>query len=225
MSISDNVHLTLRRRLMSGHYVPGTQLKEEAVAADLDVSRTPVRSAIQRLITEGLLEPAPKRGAIVTQWTAKDAEDIFNLRIMLEGYGASLAANLIDPAGIMEMKRLNNEMDAAARSKADGHLDEIHRLNLEFHKAIYQACGSGHLRAFGCGLLEFPLVIGGFYIYDDEDIMQSIRQHAEIIAALEAGNPDWAKAAVTCHLAAAIERFRRSGTIGSTDAGQRRDLS
>lgn len=213
MSISDNVHLTLRRRLMSGYYDPGTQLKEEAVASDLDVSRTPVRSAIQRLISEGLLEPAPKRGAVVTEWSAKDAEDIFNLRIMLEGYGASLAARHIQDEDLDAMSTLNSQMQIALKESAEGYLDEIHRLNLAFHTSIYRACGSAHLRTFGCSLLEFPLVIGGFYIYDDADMNESFRQHGEIIAALRARNPDWARAAVACHLAAAIERFKRSGRI------------
>lgn len=213
MSVSETVHLTLRRRLMSGHYDPGSQLKEEAVAKDLGVSRTPVRAAIQRLVAEGLLEPAPKRGAIVTQWRREDAEEIFNLRIMVEGYGASLAARLIGPEEVARLERLNEAMARAVREKQEGYLDEVHRLNLEFHTGLFEAGGNAYLRTFGTGLLEYPLVIGGFYIYSDDDMAESIRQHGELISALRAGNPEWAKAAMTCHLAAAIERFRRGGPV------------
>lgn len=210
MNVSEKVSLILRRRLMSGFYNPGAQLKEESVAADLGVSRTPVRTAIQRLIAEGLLEPAPKRGAVVTEWRRSDVEEIFNLRIMLEGYSASLAARRISEERIERMEHLNRCIAEAVLRKDDQYLDVVHRANLEFHQIIYDSCGSGHLRMFGSSLLEFPMMVGGFYIYSDADMAESIRQHQEIISSLRARNPEWAKAALTCHLAAAIERFRRS---------------
>lgn len=213
MSVGQEVYTALRRRLMAGYYEPGSKLKEEVVAADLSVSRTPVRAAIQRLIAEGLLENAPKRGALVTTWQAKDAEDIFNLRIMLEGYGVSLAAKNATREEVDQLEAWNEEIAEAVESTRSDRLSVIHAANLNFHTGIYAACGSVHLRTFGVKLLEFPLVIGGFYIYTLEDMRSSVRQHGEIIAALRAGNPDYAKAAVTCHLAAAIERFRRAGQL------------
>jgi DNA-binding GntR family transcriptional regulator len=216
MNVSEKVYVALRRRLMSGFYDPGAQLKEEMVAGDLGVSRTPVRSAIMRLVAEGLLEPAPKRGAIVTEWRRSEAEDIFNLRILLEGYAASLAARKITEAQLARIEELNATMERAVAEKSDQYLDLVHRANFDFHHAIFDACGSGHLRMFCSSLLEFPMVIGGFYLYSDEDMAESIRQHGEIIASLRARNPEWARAAVCCHLAAAIERFRRS----KPDAGQ-----
>ncbi|UOM35800.1 GntR family transcriptional regulator [Acuticoccus sp. I52.16.1] len=213
MSVGEKVYSTLRRRLMSGYYEPGSKLKEEVVAADLSVSRTPVRAAIHRLIAEGLLEPAPKRGALVTPWGAQDVEDIFNLRIMLEGYGASLAAKNATREEVDRLEALNEEIAAAVDSEREDRLQVIHTANLDFHTGLYEASRSPHLRTFGVKLLEYPLVIGGFYIYDRDDMIESVRQHSEIVAALRAGNPDWARAAIACHLAAAIERFRRAGRV------------
>lgn len=210
MNVSATVHLTLRRRLMAGHYEPGSQLKEEIVADELGVSRTPVRAAIQRLIAEGLLTPAAKRGAIVTEWRKSDAEHIFNLRIMLEGHAASLAARIIPDDEVERVSCLTDTMEEAIDRGGDGHLDVLHRANLEFHEAILANCGSAHVRMFVQTLLQFPMVIGGFYIYSEEDKRESIRQHREIIAGLRARNPEWARAGMTCHLTAAIERFRRS---------------
>lgn len=210
MNISDKVYLELRRRLMSGHYEPGLRLREEAVATDLGVSRTPVRSAIDRLMAEGLLEPGQKRGAIVTEWREDDAEDIFRLRIVMESYAASLAAVKIEEDGIAQMEALNHTIADAVAGKREGHLDVVHGANLRFHQIIYESCGSVHLRQFGWKLLEFPMVIGGFYIYSEADMQESIRQHEEIISGLKSRSSDWAKAAMTSHLSAAIERFRRS---------------
>lgn len=194
---------------MTGHYDPGSQLKEEHVAADLRVSRTPVRAAIQRLVSEGLLEPAPKRGAIVKQWRKEDAEDIFGLRILLEGQAAALAAKNMNEASIERMRSINEDIQRAVKDAKPGYLDEVHKANLAFHLAPYEACGSAHLRIFGTSLLDYPLLVGGFYIYSDDDMQESIRQHTEIVSAIGAHDPDWARAAVTCHLSAAVRRFRR----------------
>ncbi|MBM9595410.1 GntR family transcriptional regulator [Roseitranquillus sediminis] len=219
MSISETVYLELRRRLMAGHYEPGLQLREEAVAQELGVSRTPVRSAIERLMAEGLLEPGPKRGARITEWRKEEAEDIFRLRSLIEGYAASLAAEKIERESIDEMDSLNRRIADAVAGKRKGYLDVVHEANLRFHQIIYESCGNAQLRQFGWKLLEFPMVIGGFYIYSDADMAESVRQHEEIVAGLRARSPDWAKAAMTCHLTAAVERFRRSQkTDGSVEA-------
>lgn len=209
MNVSDTVHAELRRRLITGHYEPGSQLKEEHVAADLGVSRTPVRTAIQKLIAEGLLEPALKRGAIVTQWHERDVEDVFALRILLEGHAAALATRDIDDDTVNRMEELNNAIARAVKEKRPGFLDIVQQLNLSFHMLLYEASGSSHLRMFGSSLLDYPMIIGGFFIYSDADMAESIRQHTEIVSALRVRNADWARAAVTCHLSAAVERFRR----------------
>ena len=218
MSVSDDVYEELRRRLINGHYDPGLQLKEEHVAADFAVSRTPVRAALQKLVAEGLLAPGAKRGALVKEWREEEAEEIFQLRIMLEGRAAALAARRMNEADIERIRSYKDAIEDAVRRKPPGYLDAIHRDNLAFHMAPFEACGSPHLRMFGASLLEYPLVNGGFYIYSEEDMQESIRQHAEIFKAISAKDEDWAQAAVACHLSAAVQRFRRS----RRDTAQRR---
>lgn len=220
MSVSNNVYEELRRRLITGHYDPGSPLKEEHVAADLGVSRTPVRAAIQQLVSEGLLESGAKRGAIVKEWREEDAEEIFQLRILLEGRATALAARKMLRDDIARMQSYNETIAEAVETKKPGYLDAIHQANLAFHMAPYEACGSAHLRMFGASLLEYPLVIGGFYIYSEADMQESIRQHTEIVSAIRAGNEDWARSAVSCHLSAAVVRFRRSR---SNEAQRKRD--
>jgi len=187
------------------------------VAHDLEVSRTPVRAAIQRLIAEGLLELAPKRGAIVTEWRKTGAEEIFDLRILLEGHSASLAAQRISMEKLDYLEHLNDRIERAVREKEDNYLDVVHKANFEFHQTVFESCGSGHLRMFCASLLEFPMVIGGFYLYSEDDMAESIRQHKEIISGLRAHNPEWARAAMVCHLTAAIERFKKSRREGVQD--------
>ncbi len=209
MSVSDELHTELRRRLIAGHYDPGSKLREEHVASEFGISRTPVRAAIQRLVAEGLLEAAPNRGAIVSEWRDNDTEEIFELRVLAEGQAAAWATRNITYEQLDWMDALNARISEAVDRKPKSYRDEIQSANLDFHTALYDACGSARLRMFGTNLLEYPRVSGGFFIYSDEDAYESIRQHTEIVNALRSRNADWARSAVTSHLCAAIERFRK----------------
>ena len=210
MSVSDNLHTELRRRLIAGYYDPGAKLREEHLASEFGISRTPVRAVIQRLVIEGLLETAPNRGAIVSEWWDSDTEEIFELRVFAEGQAAAWSTRRITDDQLDRMDALNARIAVALRDKPKTYLDDVQSANLDFHMALYDACGSARLRIFGTNLLDYPLVNGGFFIYSDEDAYESIRQHTEIVNALRSRNAEWARSAVTSHLCAAIERFRRA---------------
>lgn len=210
MSMSDDVHAELRHRLIAGQFSPGEKIREEHIAAELSVSRTPVRAAIQRLVAEGLLEAAPTRGAIVSPWGDSDIEEVFQLRFLTEGLAAEWAASRITDDALDEMKRLNRDIATAVREKPKAYLEAVQEKNFRLHLTIYEACGSARLRTFGLSLLEYPLTRGGFFLYSDEDALSSVRQHEEIIRAMEARNGTWARAAIVGHLSAALERFRAS---------------
>jgi len=209
MKIGERVYQTLRRRLMVNHYEPGTHLREEIVAEELGVSRTPVRNAFQRLISEGLLSHEKTRGATVTGWRKSDTEDIFKLRILLEGHAAALAVHQITAEQFEKVVTANDQMRKAIEDNSNDRIERIAQANQCFHEALLDASGQGYLRMFARTLLHLPMV-SGFFIYSREEMDESVRQHQEIIAALGAGNDEWAKAAMTSHLNGALERFRRS---------------
>ncbi len=83
---------TIRDRILAGVYPAGHHLRENALATDLKVSRTPVREALQRLAADGLVDLSRNRGARVTGFTGEELDEIYGLRVLLEGYGAKLAA-------------------------------------------------------------------------------------------------------------------------------------
>lgn len=211
MNVSDTIYTTLRHRLMSSHYEPGTRLKEEALAEELNVSRTPVRAAIQKLVTDGFLDPAPKRGAVVAPFGKSDIVDIFNLRIVLEGYSASLAAERATKEQIDAMRETVDVMEHAIRYKKPGYQDELFHGNKAFHKLLYESSSSPLLRNFGYQLLDFSLLTGRFYIYSDDEIRESISQHSKILNAISSGNAHLAQLTVGCHLGEAVARFSKTG--------------
>lgn len=210
MTVLEDILTRLRQRLVRGHYPPGFKLREQAVAGEFSISRTPVRAAIQRLVAEGLLEYEANRGAIVREWTDEDREEIFELRMLVESHAIGRTAKAISSAALDEMEAQNERIRHAMTEHGEGALDVMHESNFAFHLAVYENCGSTHLAHYGRSLLDYPMVIRGFYIYSEDEMHESIRQHEEILSALKAGNERWARAAMECHLQGAIMRFRKS---------------
>ena len=95
---ADRVYDTVRQGILDGTYAQGARLGEADLADSLGVSRTPVREALRRLGSEGLLATLPNKGARVRTWTAGELGDIFDLRALLEGHAAARAATRVTDA-------------------------------------------------------------------------------------------------------------------------------
>ena len=89
---ADKAYEILKQRVVGGTYAPGAQLKEEHLARELEISRTPIRAALKRLVDDGLATADPNRGVRVAEWTEFDIEETFELRGLLEAHAAELAA-------------------------------------------------------------------------------------------------------------------------------------
>src|SRR5690606_7562060 len=124
---------------------PGAKLREDELAQLVGCSRTPVREALRRLAAEGLLELVPNRGAHMASWTASDLDEIFDLRVLLEGYAARRAAQSISTSQVRRLKALQEEMENSAAELGPSSFDRITDLNLEFHQTIVSAADSRRL--------------------------------------------------------------------------------
>ena len=83
----------IKAQILDSHYSPGSLLSEGQLAADLDISRTPIREALRQLATNGLVEILPKRGVLVTRLTLQDVVEVYQLREQLECFATGLAAD------------------------------------------------------------------------------------------------------------------------------------
>lgn len=125
--------LTLRELLLRGEFVPGERLSELALVARLGVSRTPIRQALDRLSHEGLLEPSPSGGYTVREFTIADIWDAIEMRGILEGTAARLAAErLEDPAELSLLKDLQRQTDAVAL-----HIQESFAQYMDLNEAYH----------------------------------------------------------------------------------------
>ncbi|HEY0942167.1 MAG TPA: GntR family transcriptional regulator [Steroidobacter sp.] len=196
----DKAYHTVRERIVRGVYPASSRITELEVAAVAGVSRTPVREALRKLHAEGLLEFIPHQGAIVTEWTPEDREDVYELRATLEAYGAARAARRINPEGIAELRQLAEDQYHETLAKPEGYLERVGILNSQFHRRIHQFAGSPRLVTALASLIEAPMMLRTFTTYQDEDLIRSASHHLEIVRALEARDGDWSAALMRSHI-------------------------
>ena len=135
-SLSKVVADELRRSILTGRRKAGDRLVEDRLSTELGVSRVPIREALRLLAAEGLVEMRPRRGASVAAFSADVAHDLVEVRAMLEGLNARLAARHHAPAIIAELRQILAAGNAAAHSENVG---DLVRLNGEFHDKLAEA--------------------------------------------------------------------------------------
>jgi DNA-binding GntR family transcriptional regulator len=133
-SLGDHVFENLRQAIIRGDVAPGDRLVESRIAGVLDISRTPVREAIHKLEREGLLLKLPHGGFTVVHLSREDIEETFGIRCVLESYAARLAAQNHREEDLIPLEEKIREFHAY-RSK--GRLEELPRINTEFHNLFY----------------------------------------------------------------------------------------
>lgn len=206
---SDLAYEAVLADIIAGTYPVGHRIREEEVAARVGVSRTPVREALRRLHAEGLVDLPPHRGAVV-QSDMYELEELFELRALLEGYGAERAAARRGPADLATLSGLCDSMDALV--EAGDSLAELTALNVAFHRAVQVAAGTARLLGMLPGLTVSPLVRETFRHYTPVELARSMNQHRELVDALTVGDPAWARSVIRAHLyagRAALLRVQR----------------
>ena len=179
VSKTDMVAALIRQLIITGDLPPGEQLRQRDLAKRFGVSQTPVREALRRLESEGLVVGDTHRGFTVVEPEDGPVEENFQIRAALESLGASLAASKIDAGGIEALRALNDQMRALP--------DDDPRyadLNRDFHFTVYEHAGSPLLLSLM--RLLWASLHGGPRV--SRTHAESARQHDAIIDALGAGD-------------------------------------
>jgi DNA-binding GntR family transcriptional regulator len=218
---SDKAYEILKQRVVAGSYAPGAQLKEEHIARELDISRTPIRAALHRLVEDGLATAEVGRGVRVAEWTEADIQETYELRGLLEGHAAELAARRGGAALADRLDALNDQMEQAIAKGGSVLPERLQEINSQFHRAILDASGSPRLRGMLAGLIDMPVVIRSYFINRPQDNVQSLQHHRELAVAVRAGDGELARQVMQLHLRVASHRFkqRRSDFAGAQEAG------
>ena len=193
-------YLTLRRRLADGTYPAGARLREEELAAQLGVSRTPIREALRRLDAEGWLRVVPNQGAFAAAWSRQDIEEIFNLRALLEAHACEHAAMRPAPAGIAALHAACEAGERAMPADTLAAIECVSDANVRFHQAIWEMSGQARTRSMLGTLAVPPMILRNFRHFDEANLRRSLWQHREMAAAIEARNPALAGAVMRAHV-------------------------
>lgn len=187
----------IREAIVDGRLEPGRRLKEEELARELGISRTPIREALLMLQAEGLVDAIPNRGAMVCVHTPEDLDDLYQLRALLEGYAARRAATRISDT---QVEVLRESCDRFDRLDPDTDLREVVRENMLFHSAIFEAAGSSRLESMARRVVELPLVYKSYSWYSPDQQRISVHYHRQIANALAARDAERAELIMKEHI-------------------------
>lgn len=201
---ADKIAEALEQMIFDGTFVDGERLDEVQLAERFDVSRTPIREALQRLALSGLVEAVPRRGVFVRQPGPVELMEMFEVMAELEAICARLAATRITDAALAELHATNERCNAAVAAKDS---DDYYRENERFHAILYRQSGNGFLEKECLVLHKRLQPFRRMQLRLRGRLRQSMGEHEEIVAALEAGDGDAAASAIRGHVAVQGEKF------------------
>jgi DNA-binding GntR family transcriptional regulator len=193
-TLKDEVHRSLRGMIVSGKIEPGEKLGEAQLAAQLKVSRTPIREALRHLSEEGFIEYLPHCGARVLVPSPELASEMFLIREALEGIAAREAAKYMPAA---RLAFLRNHFELLRPGVQNGHLCDVGDL---IHDETFRAIGNQTLEKI---MSVCRLKIAWFQKIASRvpgRLSLAFREHEEILRALEAHDPEWAEAVARAHV-------------------------
>lgn len=187
----------LREAIFNGVLQPRERLMEIQLAEELGVSRTPVREALRKLELEGFIVMVPRKGAYVADLSLKDIEDVFEIRIALEGLAASLSAERITDEELELMERLLAEKAEAINSL---NMEKLVEVDTQFHETIYHASRNERLSSIISNLREQIQRYRTTSLAYPGRMQRSLEEHRSIVEAIQARDPVLAKQLVQDHI-------------------------
>ena len=207
ISLADQVFERLEGEILGGKYQPGELLTELRLTEDLGVSRTPVREALRRLEQERLVELST-RGIVVLGVTERDIEDIFTVRLRVEGRAAARAAEARGGDYLVEMREAI-ELQEYYVGRHDA--DHIKYMDNRFHELVYYASGSSVLRDVLLPLHKKTQKYRKVSVQNESRAEKSLAEHRAVYEAIAAGDTAAAEQAMTAHVQNARQHMLKKG--------------
>ncbi|MCA9040406.1 MAG: GntR family transcriptional regulator [Planctomycetaceae bacterium] len=196
-SLADEVYETLVEAIVNGQLESGSLLSSVELSRQLQVSRTPVTEALQRLTFDGLVEQVNNRQARVTQLSLEEIEHIYEMRALLEGAAAERAANNLSSEQIALLIKEAKQLKAR-RKEVNWHEQAI-EFDLRFHQILADAAGNKRLRD---DILRYRRLVRCFcrMTGNENNLLSALEEHHEILKALQEGKPATARKTMVSHI-------------------------
>ena len=207
-TLSKQVYARIKERFLRGEYLPGSRLYEDELAKAYGISQTPVREAMHRFQAEGLVVRKEHRALYVRTFTLEEAQNVYEMRALLEPYAIELATRRFDPAWIAKVEAIEAEQKVGL-AKRD--FPQVQRTNYYLHVAF----ATGSRNPMLVDMIErlwvfIPVLRAVAWRYDPESVRFVAEEHAEIIGHLRAQRAEEAIAATRRHVEGSWERVRQT---------------
>jgi phosphonate utilization transcriptional regulator len=216
------VQKELERSILAGDLPAGSKLNEAAIADRLGVSRGPVREAFRALEESGLVRLEKNRGVFVRQIPVEEADEIYELRAVLDEFVGRRLAQAATPEQVRELRTRVDRMEKAA---AKGDVDTYLATNVEFHDRLVELAGNAKL------LVTYRRLVNELHLFRRAALAQggalpvSTQEHRAIVDKIAAGEPAAAARALHDHVMASRERMHRIRTPAPAAPSQRRQTA
>lgn len=204
-SLADLAHAGIERMILEGELAPGERLNELALAGHLGVSRGPLREALRGLEREGLVQSGPaRRGMSVRRLDAAEVAELYDTRALLQGFCCALLARRATPP---QMAALRAQVAAMAAALSAGDAARYYALNLAFHDAMLEAAAHRRTAALYRAMLKESHPVRRQMLDAAENRAASNAEHAAMLDAIAAGEPEAARRAGEAHVLAGKRRW------------------
>jgi DNA-binding GntR family transcriptional regulator len=195
--LREEVYTSIKEAILTGEVVPGERLSIGRLLKDIRLSHTPIREALLKLEQEGFVSRLPTGGFIASQLSRKDIEEILDIRSLLESYAVSFA---IDQASERDIAALENNVKESANYLRKKKIDQVSRLNTQFHYQLSRFCGNERLLALITDLNEKFFQYRSVILGVPALAQVSVDQHKRMIDALRKKDPAKLKNLVQQHI-------------------------
>lgn len=207
-SLTGFVFNRLREDILSGKYKENDELKEMAIAKELNVSRTPVREAIRQLEFEGLVESIPNKATYVIGISLKDVRDIYEMRALLERLCVKKAIEHMDGE---KMAKLEEIVDLSVFYYEKEKYDNILELDNQFHEILYEAAGSKMLKHTLSDFHHYLQRIRHTTLSGKDRAGHAVEEHKNILEAIKNRDVEKAMTLAEQHIINSINNIERLG--------------
>jgi DNA-binding GntR family transcriptional regulator len=202
-SLKEEIFDVLHAKIIAGDVSPGDWLRQEEIATQLGVSMTPVREALDLLVSVGLAERVPYRGVRVPQPSPGEIAEAYALRLLLEAAGARAAALNRTQAQVDELKRILSRMKGLLSLE---DVSSLRQLSRQFHQSVIAIAGNNTLdRMYEMVMNSFPDWMLYEYLFRHTDLLENsledeYQEHIRLVEAIEAGQADQAEKEAVAHI-------------------------
>lgn len=217
-SVRSQVYEQIREMILDGVWEPGSSIDLNKVAADFGVSKTPLNEAVQKLLQEGLLSVKPRSGTFVSRLSTDEIAMTFEFRLVMEIGAARAIASDFPKEKLDALYAMDAQMREAAQGITPDYRKRFLSLDEDFHNTIIAGSGNPIILEHYKQVNTLSYVSRGRGNLRAEDYQNGIKEHADILKALEAKDVDWFCVACRRHVMSACEKLQAAVALSVQNA-------